>query len=141
MTASMAHPRGQRKRGNIVTGKAPRQAKRSNPGNRSGAFEKALSSDDARTYLLRLYVTGTTPRSVMAIENIKRICEKHLKGRYRLKIIDIYQQPELAAKEQLVVAPTLIRKLPLPLRTFIGDLSQTEKILVGLDLLPKKKDL
>ena len=117
---------GIRKRGNVVTGKAPRKVKKNKPGN------------SAPVYVLKLSVTGTTPRSVMAIENIKRICEEHLKGRYRLKIIDIYQQPELAAKEQLVVAPTLVRKLPLPLRTFIGDLSQTEKILVGMDLLPKK---
>jgi circadian clock protein KaiB len=104
---------------------------------KSEAFDKALRSDDRSTYMLKLYVTGTTPRSMRAIDNIKKICEEHLKGRYRLEVIDIYQQPELAAKEQLVVAPTLIRKLPLPLRTFIGDLSETEKILVGLDLRPR----
>lgn len=122
----------------MVTGKVPRKVKKSKPGNRLETSKKALRSDDGPMYVLKLYVTGTTPRSVMAIENIKHICEEHLKGRYRLKIIDIYQQPELAAKEQLVVAPTLVRKLPLPLRTFIGDLSQTEKILVGMDLRPKK---
>ncbi len=105
---------------------------------RSEDFEKALTAKDPRTYVLKLYVTGSTPKSVRAIENIKRICEEHLKGRYRLKVIDIYQEPELAGKEQLVVAPTLIKQLPLPLRTFIGDLSQTEKILVGLDLQLKK---
>ena len=119
--------------------KARRQVEKTGPHmDKTGDFEKVLRPDNGPTYVLKLYVTGTTPRSVMAIENIKRICEEHLKGRYRLKIIDIYQQPQLAAKEQLVVAPTLVRKLPLPLRTFIGDLSQTEKILVGLNLLPKK---
>src|SRR5512138_3022011 len=99
-------------------------------------FEKALRADQTSTYVLKLYVTGSTPRSVRAIENLKKICDAHLKGRYRLEIIDVYQQPELAAKEQLVVAPTLIKQLPLPLRTFIGDLSETDKILVGLDLEP-----
>lgn len=149
MTASKPHGRlkkprmaggsekGSRKRGDIVTDKAPRQAKKIRPEDKANAFEKVLKSDDGPTYILKLYVTGSTPHSVRAIENIKRICEDHLQGRYRLEIIDIYQQPELAAKEQLIVAPTLIRKLPLPLRTFIGDLSQTEKILVGLDLGPK----
>jgi circadian clock protein KaiB len=105
---------------------------------RTRAFEKALRAEPSSTYVLKLYVTGSTPRSVRAIENLKTICEERLKGHYRLEIIDIYQQPELAAKEQLIVAPTLVKKLPLPLRTFIGDLSQTEKILVGLDLKGRK---
>ena len=117
---------------------APKVRKRK-PKDRTEAFEKALRSNDEEITILKLYVTGTTPRSVRAIANIKRICEEHLQGRYRLEIVDIYQQPELAAKEQLVVAPTLIRKLPPPLRTFIGDLSQTEKILVGLDVRAKPK--
>lgn len=102
------------------------------------AFETALRAKPLSTYVLKLYVTGATPRSVRAIENLKKICEERLKGHYRIEIIDIYQQPELAAKEQLVVAPTLIKKLPPPLRTFIGDLSQTEKILIGLDLKGRK---
>ncbi len=117
--------------------RSPLKGKKRKPAFRTEAFERALRSGTGGTYVLKLFVTGTTPRSVTAIANIKRICEEHLKGRYRLEIVDIYQQPELAAKEQLVVAPTLIRKLPPPLRTFIGDLSQTEKILVGLDLRPK----
>ena len=87
-------------------------------------------------YLLRLYVTGATPRSTRAILNIKSICEEHLRGRYDLEVIDIYQQPVLAKGEQIVAAPTLIRYLPAPLRRFIGDMSKTEKILVGLDLRP-----
>jgi len=121
----------------MATKKAPRKVKTVRPEDKTEAFENALRSDDGSPYVLKLYVAGSTPRSARAIANIHRICEEHLQGRYRLEIIDIYQQPELAAKEQLVVAPTLIRKLPLPLRTFIGDLSQTEKILVGMDLLPR----
>jgi circadian clock protein KaiB len=88
-------------------------------------------------YVLRLYVAGATPKSTLAIENIKRICEEFLKGRYDLEVIDIYQQPVLAKGEQIIAVPTLIKKLPLPLRKFIGDMSATERILVGLDLRPK----
>ncbi|MDP4224423.1 MAG: circadian clock KaiB family protein [Bacteroidota bacterium] len=94
--------------------------------------------------MLRLYVTGTTPQSVRAIANIKRICEEHLKGRYDLEVIDLYQRPNLAQGEQIVAAPTLIKKLPSPLRRVIGDLSNTERLLVGLDIKRldshKKKD-
>ena len=100
-------------------------------------FERAVAKPSRETYRLKLYITGSTPRSVTAIENIKRICEEQLKGRYRLEIIDLYKDPEAAVRDRLVVAPTLVKKLPLPLRTFIGDLSQTEKILVGLDLAQK----
>jgi circadian clock protein KaiB len=101
-------------------------------------FEKALKKSKAEKYLLKLYVTGLTPASTRAIANIKKICEEHLNGRYELEVIDIYQQPVLARGEQIIAAPTLIRKLPLPLRKFIGDMSNTEKILLGLDLRPKK---
>jgi len=86
------------------------------------------------SYLLRLYVTGTTQQSLKAIANIKEICEEHLKGRYDLEVIDLYERPSLASGEQIIAAPTLIRKLPLPLRRIIGDMSNTEKVLVGLDL-------
>jgi circadian clock protein KaiB len=85
-------------------------------------------------YVLRLYVTGATPRSTLAITNLKKICDEYLKGRYDLQVIDIYQQPALAKGEQIIAAPTLIKKLPLPLRRFIGDLSDKEKILLGLDV-------
>ena len=88
-------------------------------------------------WLLRLYVAGQTPNSVRAIENIKRICEEFLKGRYGLDVVDIYQQPVLAKGDQIVAVPTLIKKLPLPFRKFIGDMSATERILVGLDLRQK----
>lgn len=89
------------------------------------------------TYILRLYVTGMTPRSAQAISNIKSICEERLKGRYELEVIDIYQQPELAQSEQIVAIPTLIRKLPVPLRKLVGDLSKRERVLLGLGLLPR----
>jgi len=91
-----------------------------------------------RQYVLRLYVAGINPRSSAAIKSITTICEEHLKGRYDLEIIDIYQQPTLAKGEQIVAAPTLIKKLPQPLRRFIGNLANEERILVGLDLRPKK---
>jgi circadian clock protein KaiB len=87
---------------------------------------------------LRLYVAGLNRISLRAIENLNRICAEHLQGRYELEVIDIYQQPVLAQGEQIIAVPTLIKQLPPPLRRFIGDLSQTEKILVGLDLRPKK---
>jgi circadian clock protein KaiB len=89
------------------------------------------------TYFLRLYVAGMTPRSVQAIANVKKICEEYLKGRYELKVVDLYQQPQLAQGEQIVAVPTLIKKLPLPLRRIIGDMSKTERVLVGLDLQKK----
>ena len=88
-------------------------------------------------YVLKLYVTGMTPRSRAAIKNIKDMCEKHLKDRYELEIVDIYQQPELAKSEQLIAAPTLVKKLPLPLRRLIGDMSQSERILVALAIKPE----
>lgn len=102
-------------------------------------FEKSLAATGNEKYVLRLYVTGMTPKSINAIENIRKICEENLQGRYELEIIDIYQQPEYAKKEQILAAPTLIKKLPLPLRKFIGDMSNKEKILIGLDLVPKKE--
>jgi len=99
------------------------------------AFEKALNEENM--YVLKLFVSGMTPRSLKAIQNTRRICRDHLDGRYELEVIDLYQQPELGKREQIIAAPTLIKKLPVPLRQFIGDLSDTEKILVGLDLIPK----
>ena len=88
-------------------------------------------------YVLRLFVTGQTPRSVLAIENMRRICAEHLSGRYSLEVIDIYQHPEVCQKQQIIAAPTVIKVLPLPLRRIIGDLSNTEKVLAGLDLRPR----
>lgn len=91
----------------------------------------------AEQYVLRLYVSGATPRSAEAIANLRDICETHLKGRFDLQVIDIYQQPELVRDQQIIAAPTLIKQLPLPLRRLVGDLSKEERVLVGLDLLPK----
>jgi len=100
--------------------------------------EKQRSEDlEHPHYVLRLYVTGTTARSGQAILNIREICEEHLKGRYELEVVDIYQQPVLVAGEQIIASPTLIKKLPLPLRRFIGDMTNTDRILVGLDLVSK----
>jgi circadian clock protein KaiB len=102
-----------------------------------GLAEKlALSGSNSRQakYVLRLYVSGSTSKSALAVENIKRICEQHLKNRYALEVIDIYQQPNLARDEQIVVVPTLIKQSPLPLRRLIGDLSDLKKVLFGLDL-------
>ncbi|MGD0473428.1 MAG: circadian clock KaiB family protein [Candidatus Velthaea sp.] len=91
----------------------------------------------APTYVLRLYVTGATARSRRAILNISTICKEQLEGRYDLEVIDIHQRPALAKDEQVLAAPTLIKSLPLPLRRIIGDLSDHEKVLYGLDIQPK----
>jgi len=88
-------------------------------------------------YVLRLYVAGVTPRSVKAIETIKRICEENLQGRYELEVIDIHQQPALAKGDQIIAVPTLLRKLPTPLRTLIGDMSDEQRVLIGLDIQPR----
>jgi len=87
-------------------------------------------------YELRLYVAGQTPRSLTAFANLKRICEEHLKGRYSIEVIDLLVNPQLAKGEQIVALPTLVRKLPPPIRKLIGDLSNTERVLVGLNIRP-----
>ena len=86
---------------------------------------------------LRLYIAGQTPRSAAACANLKKLCEEHLQGRYDLEVIDIYQHPQLAKDEQIIAVPTLVKKLPAPLRRLIGDLSDTERVLLGLDLRRK----
>jgi circadian clock protein KaiB len=103
----------------------------------SAAFEQALEEADQDHYLLKLYVSGMTPNSQRAIKNVQKICEEYLQGRFELEIIDIYQQPIFAKDGQIVAVPTLVKEPP-PLRKFIGDLSQTERILAGLDLRKKK---
>ena len=100
----------------------------------SEEFEKAAAAQDRAKYVLRLYVTGMTPKSTKAIANVQKLCEKHLAGRHELKVIDIYQQPTLAKGEQIIATPTLIKKLPLPLRKLIGDMSDSKRFLVGIDL-------
>jgi circadian clock protein KaiB len=93
-----------------------------------------VAEPDEERFVLRLYVTGTTARSIRAITNLREVCERYLAGRYDLEVVDVYQQPELAAREQLVAAPTLVKKLPLPLRRLVGDLSNHQRVLAGLDL-------
>ena len=97
-------------------------------------FESRQRERRSDKYVLRLYIAGGTPRSTRAVANIREICEHSLNGRYDLEVIDIYQDPVLAKGEQIIAAPTLVKLLPTPLRRFIGDLSDTERILVGMDL-------
>jgi circadian clock protein KaiB len=100
-------------------------------------FERLLKEAPTDTYyLLRLFVTGSTPRSVTAIANIRAICERFLAGRVDLEVVDIYQQPSEARNEQIIAAPTLVRELPKPPRRMVGDLSDAHKVLVGLNLIP-----
>lgn len=100
-----------------------------NPGGRT--------SPDSGTYNLRLYVAGQTPKSLAAVANLKRICEEHLAGRYSIEVIDLLVTPQLAAGDQIVALPTLVRRLPPPLKRIIGNLSDTERVLVGLDIRAK----
>jgi circadian clock protein KaiB len=104
---------------------------------KAAEFEQLLEDQQHRQVVLRLYVTGLTPRSTQAIHTIKNICEEELKGRYELEVIDLAKQPELAKEEDIIAAPTLIKQLPLPLRRLIGDLSNKERVLLGLDLRPR----
>src|SRR6188768_3933679 len=96
----------------------------------------ASDPEGAEVWRLRLYVAGQTPKSLTAFANLKKICEEHLAGRYLIEVIDLVQQPQLAAGDQIVAIPTLVRKLPEPLRRIVGDLSNTERTLVGLQLRP-----
>lgn len=98
----------------------------------AAAFERAAADPSHLDYVLTLYVTGMRPRSQRAIENIRRLCEEHLHGHYELQVIDIYQQPTLAQSEQIVAAPTLVKRLPPPLRRIIGDMSDDGRVLVAL---------
>src|ERR1044071_1310059 len=104
------------------------------------AFEEALKGValTRAKYILRLYVTGSSARSLKAIHNLKKICEEHLSD-YDLEVIDIYENPTAAREEQIIAAPTLVKKLPRPLRKFVGDLSNTQKILVGLDIYKRQE--
>lgn len=106
-------------------------------------LDQTIADQGKEKYLLRLYITGSTSRSILAITNLKKICEEHLEGRYELEVIDLYQHPGLAKGEQIIAAPTLIKKIPLPFRRIIGDMSDKEKVLLGLDLkeVQDKKDV
>ena len=97
-----------------------------------------VESTQPAAWELRLYVAGQTPRSLTAFENLIKICEEHLAGQYHVEVIDLLEQPQLARGDQIFALPTLVRKLPVPIRKIIGDLSNTERVLVGLDLRPRK---
>jgi circadian clock protein KaiB len=101
-------------------------------------IEQNVSKTKQKHYVLRLFVAGVSPKSTRAINNIKKLCDEYLEGQYELEIIDIYQQPIIAKDGQILAAPTLVKELPLPLRKFIGDMSDTGKLIVGLDLKSKK---
>jgi circadian clock protein KaiB len=100
------------------------------------ALARAAARQKNARYVLKLYVAGVTPRSAAAIKSVTAICEQHLRGRYELEVIDIYQRPTLAKGEQILAAPTLIKQLPLPLKKIIGDMANEQKLLIGLDLRP-----
>jgi circadian clock protein KaiB len=104
------------------------------------SHDQSAESGSQPRYVLCLYVTGKTPNSLRAIANLKKICEERLHGRYDLQVIDIYQQPELTEGDQVIAVPTLVKKLPRPLRKLIGDLSDRERVLLGLDLQPDPKE-
>jgi circadian clock protein KaiB len=108
------------------------------PSDKSAEFEGLLEGQAQACFVLRLYVTGLTVRSTQAIHSVKDLCEEQLKGRYELEIVDISKRPDLAKQENIIAAPTLVKKLPLPLRRLIGDLSDKERVLIGLDLRPKE---
>ena len=92
------------------------------------------------TFDLRLYVAGQTPKAVRAFENLRTLCEEHLAGRYRIEVIDLLENPQLGRGDQILALPTLVRRLPAPIQKIIGDLSNTERVLVGLDLRPRQKE-
>ncbi|MEK6753684.1 MAG: circadian clock protein KaiB [Chloroflexota bacterium] len=98
--------------------------------------KRAKANADA--FVLRLYVAGQTPKSMTAFANLKKICEEHLAGRYKIEVLDLLENPQLARGDQILAIPTLVRKLPMPVRKIIGDLSNTERVLIGLDLLPRE---
>ena len=102
----------------------------------SPAKVKATTDSKEETWNLRLYVAGQTPKSIAAFANLKKICEKHLAGKYRIEVIDLLKNPQLAKGDQIIAIPTLVRRLPEPLKKIIGDLANTERVLVGLDIRP-----
>jgi len=114
---------------------APKKKKAA--GDVTAEYEKALEKKKTEHYVLRLYIAGNNPRSQIAVGNVKKICEESLKGRYELEIIDIYQNRTKNPVDLVLAAPTLIKELPLPLRRVIGDMTRKEKVLVGLDLVPR----
>lgn len=113
---------------------APNKKSRRKSGNGRVSY---ATSEEANRWNLRLYVAGQTPRSVTAFKNLKEICEEYLKGQYHIEVVDLMENPTLARGDQILAVPTLVRKLPQPIRKIIGDLSNTERVLVGLDIQPR----
>lgn len=107
------------------------------PGSATEAFERALAALDTEPYVLRLYVAGNSVKSRAAIENVRRVCEEHLRDRVDLEIVDLHQNPAAVTDDLVLATPTLVRRLPAPLRTVVGDLSETERVLAGLALIPR----
>jgi len=108
--------------------------------NKASGKASANSKSKPEMWNLRLYVAGQTPKSIAAFANLKKLCEEHLKGQYTIEVIDLLENPKLAKGDQILAIPTLVRKLPEPIRKIIGDLSNTERVLVGLNLYPRKED-
>jgi circadian clock protein KaiB len=104
----------------------------SQPGTPEGAT--TIRDDSAESWDLRLYVTGQSPNSIRAIENLRRACEEHMPGQYRIEVVDLLENPRLAANDQILAVPTVVRKLPVPIRKIVGDLSDTDRLLVGLQV-------
>jgi circadian clock protein KaiB len=115
-----------------------KQSKKS-PIGKIAEYDEALGKADAQMYVLRLCVSGMTPRSKEAVRNLTQICQEYLEGQYQLEVIDLYQQPALAAKHHIIATPTLLKSYPLPLRRLIGDLSDTEATLRRLGIVTQKK--
>jgi circadian clock protein KaiB len=117
----------------LAASKSKRPPAKERPG-RDGASRAAGSREETKRFVLRLYIAGQTPRSLQALSNLRRICQEHLSGKYKVEVIDLLQKPQLAAGDQILAIPTLVRPLPKPARKIIGDLSNTERVLVGLDV-------
>ena len=116
-------------------------AERKTPRQVLADFEAALDRSKTEVYVLRLYVSGASPKSVRAITNVKKMCEKCLAGRYELEVIDVYQKPRLAASEQIIAVPTLIKKLPQPTQRLIGDMANVERVLLGANPIPTSTEV
>jgi circadian clock protein KaiB len=118
--------------------KRPHEAWEGQDGRDGKDGNDGAANTDAAFWDLRLYVAGQTPKSMTAFANLKRICEEHLAGKYRIEVVDLLKEPQLAKGDQILALPTLVRKLPEPIKKIIGDLSNTERTLVGLDLRPRE---
>ncbi len=125
------------KRSKPQTKSKSKTTSKSKPARQEAAGKSEVPREEQQSFLmysLRLYITGQTPRSAGSVQNLKKVCDQYLAGHFELEVIDIYQQPELAQKAQIIAAPTLVKSLPLPLRRLVGDLSNQQRVLMGLDL-------